>query len=144
MTITLQRIMTGDHGTLGKLHLGGDKRLWTMECPWKDNAPELSCIPRGTYTIRLHHSPSKGKCFRLDPDQVAPRTEILIHTGNWAGDSTMGYRTDSLGCILPGSRPAFDGDGQLMVASSRLAMNGLFDWLADEAETHLVIQGVCG
>ena len=144
MTITLDRFMTGRHGTLGKLILDNSTApLYTLERSWQDNAKGVSCIPRGAYIMRRRNSPSKGDCFRLDPEQVKPRSEILLHVGNFAADDRLGLKCDSLGCILPGVGVGWL-DHQLAVTNSRAAMDYLLRRYGEESLTHLVIQGVCG
>ncbi len=82
--------------TLGQLEIGGIV-LRTLEEPWKDNKRGVSCIPTGTYKVVPHgwESDSKVKfkrTYRLTG--TAPRTAILIHTGNTTDDIE--------GCILVG------------------------------------------
>lgn len=54
------------------------KEYATLERPWVDNKPYISCIPEGIYRVyRDHHG--KHKWYRLDDEQVEPRTAIEIH-----------------------------------------------------------------
>ena len=55
--LTLQRTVSTDTYMLGTLRLPNGFVLATIERPWKDNAPNLSCIPAGTYTVRMSYSP---------------------------------------------------------------------------------------
>ena len=64
----------------------------TLELPWKDNKPEVSCIPKGEYRIKKVVSPKYGSVFQVM--NVPNRDHILIHKGN--------FTTDVLGCILLG------------------------------------------
>jgi len=69
----------------------------TLELGWKDNAPDVSCIPKGTYKAVLRISENLGKHYRvLQPDgsEVPGRSWILIHIGN--------FKADIKGCILVG------------------------------------------
>lgn len=98
--INLQRLETGNAGTFGRLTTPTGKIYHTLELPWRDNERGLSCIPPGSYTARMAYSNHFGrKLYRLDDSQTAPRTAILIHAGNWAGDTKRGLRSDFLGCI---------------------------------------------
>lgn len=107
--IELIRVRSDDQGTLGFL-LNNDKLIcWTIECPWHDNRPFVSCIPGGEYEVIDHYVKN-----------VPGRTHIKFHSGNWAGDSDE-YRTDSKGCILPGMKPS-KLLGQRAVIGSRKAM----------------------
>jgi hypothetical protein len=99
MIAELKRIDSGDYGTLGVLYMPG-LTVCTIELPWRENRENVSCIPIGVYDAEPHKSPSHGNVYRLL--NVPKRSDILIHVGNFAGDTGKGYRTDSEGCILPG------------------------------------------
>ena len=97
MILNLIRYAYTPDETLGLLKFpvldGGAKyNLWTVECPWLDNAPFQSCIPDGEYTLQAFDSADHPKCWVITP--VPGRTGILIHTGNTVSDVT--------GCIAPG------------------------------------------
>ena len=78
--------------TLGTLVFDNGDTFQTLELPWRDNKPNVSCIPQGYYDVVRHTSPSKGDCYEvLD---VPAREHILIHVGN--------FPTDTQGCILIG------------------------------------------
>jgi hypothetical protein len=53
--------------------------------------------------------------------KVPNRTYILIHSGNYAGDKSQGYKTHVMGCILLGKKSGFLG-GQTAVLNSRIAV----------------------
>lgn len=125
MSETILRIVrqpSTDEGTFGTLTLPDGKTFHTLECPWRNNTPRLSCIPAGTYRVIPHKSPKFGSSFWVQ--NVPGRSEILFHAGNWAGDTTKGLRSDSLGCILVGSSVAVI-KGQRGVSASRVAMDQL-------------------
>lgn len=61
----------------------------TLERPWLDNIPNISCIPAGIYKFRRDKH-GRHKWFRLE--HVEGRTDIEIHEGK--------SPADSLGCIL--------------------------------------------
>ena len=115
MVIELQRIKHSKHQILGKLTING-VRYDTLELPWKDNEPRVSCIPAGRYDVVKRHSPKYGHHFHvLD---VPNRSYILIHHGN--------YHRDTLGCILVGiGVKDINGDGELDVVNSKAAMKEL-------------------
>ena len=69
-----------------------DFALCTLENPWLDNEPYISCIPKGAYDCIRVNSPRYGNTFTV-PD-VEGRTHILFHWGNW--------EKNTLGCILLG------------------------------------------
>lgn len=120
---TLQRVSTGDDGTFGVIELPG-QTLETLECPWRDNAFGVSCIPPGVYLCQWHNSPRFGWVYRLAG--TAPRTQILIHRGNWAGDTALGRKSDSRGCILLGLDRA-PLDGQPAILKSRAGVDAFRD-----------------
>jgi hypothetical protein len=104
----------------------------TLELPWLNNQRRISCIPEGTYNVILHNSPKFGKCFWLQ--DVPGRSEILIHTGNYAGSlNPKTGKSDILGCILVGTGYAdLDGDGLKDITSSKVAMDELLRLLTSE------------
>ena len=114
-----------DQGTTGEL-IVGELRFYTIEPPWRDNQPNISCIPQGTYTLMPHLSPRFGRCLLVD--NVPGRSDILFHAGNVGGDTNKGLHTHTLGCLLPGlSRGSlpFNDISQNAVLSSRQAMQQL-------------------
>lgn len=135
-TATLTRIDSSALGTFGWLR-EGELRLRSLELPWHDNQPRISCVPPGKYICRWHQSPSKGWVYRLDG--TAPRSEILIHVGNWAGDADKGYRSDSNGCILLGCERGII-NGQMGITQSRAALQALADHFVLQ-DFELVITG---
>ena len=141
-TLILTRSPGDNQGIPGVLHDVGavhepPLRLVTLEPPWRDNKPGVSCIPPGKYVCKPHVSPRFGKCILVT--DVPGRTDILSHSGNWAGDKARGYRSDSQGCILVGLM-AGELQGQRAVIGSREAMNSLLAW-AGEEEFELEITG---
>ena len=126
LTLELIRYKTTDQGTEGVL-LAPGFQCFTFELPWKDNKPNLSCIPAGTYKV----VPFSGRRFKrvyhiLD---VPNRSYILIHSGNFAGDRTKGYRSHTYGCILVGDRFGYLC-GQRAVLNSRLTLCRLKNYLS--------------
>lgn len=90
----------------------------TLELPWKNNQPQVSCIPKGKYECVHRTSPKYGRHFLVK--DVPGRSWILIHHGN--------FYHDIKGCILPGRRHAdIDGDGFRDVTHSRLTMEKLLE-----------------
>lgn len=85
--------LSPDDPTEGSLTFG-DQTIFTLEQPWRDNKHDVSCIPNGTYPCVLAWS---NRFKKLMPRlvNVPNREGILIHPGNFAGDTH--------GCILVGS-----------------------------------------
>ena len=124
-TCTLIRDEDGDHGTFGLLRYG-ELRLHIAEPPWRDNQPNLSCVPPGRYNLLPHVSPRFGRCLLVAG--VRGRSHILVHAGNVGGDKLKGLHTHTLGCLLPGLARGsllIKGVHQRAVLSSRTAMRYL-------------------
>ena len=113
----LTRISDDGRQTLGHLKLINGKKeldLVTLELPWKDNERQISCIPKGSYEVKLRWSPKYGTHYHVL--NVPNRDLILIHSGN--------FTKDTKGCILVGKKFAdINKDGLLDVAMSRDALN---------------------
>ena len=91
MKLTLSRGPSGPKGTFGILFSSTNEPLClTLELPWKDNQPDVSCIPEGEYQVSRNQTAKGG--FRLH--DVPGREGVLIHAGNTI--------RDILGCILVG------------------------------------------
>lgn len=97
--LNLQRETGTDQGTFGKLS-GEGLNLHTLELPWRENQSKYSCIPPGEYLCTPCNSPRFREVYEVR--NVPGRTHILIHSGNFAGDTTKGLRSDVEGCILLG------------------------------------------
>lgn len=132
-TVTIIRTETDDLGTFGLLTTDSGFQCYTAELPWRDlngdgiGDPLLSCINSGTYATLWAPSPTRKNkdgtpefTYRLAG--VKGRDGILIHTGNYAGDITKGYKSSVQGCITLG-RAIMDIAGQKGVSSSRDAIH---------------------
>ena len=112
MNITLYRTLADVYGTHGHINdEQGNFLCNTIERPWLDNAPMVSCIPDGTYPCEPHIKSNNGQDVWI-LDGVPNRTGVLIHTGNTDGDSE--------GCILVGLQANAEG-----VLESQLALQKL-------------------
>lgn len=91
---TLKRIAKKADSTFGVFLDGDTPFCLTIELAWRDNKPDISCIPVGEYlcqrTVKIKH----GECFEIL--YVPNRSDILIHKGN--------FTTDTLGCIILGEQ----------------------------------------
>lgn len=104
-TFRLYRTPSTNQGTAGLLLHNGEFVCFMMELPDRNNARGLSRINPGTYHVRYMPRSASGKYKDVyHVLNVAGRGGILMHTGNVAGDKTKGYKTHSLGCLLPASR----------------------------------------
>ena len=122
-TLVLERQPSTDQGTLGKLMVDG-KSFWSLELPWRENRRQVSCIPGGEYVCRLVRSPRFGRVFNVT--NVPGRSAILIHSGNFGGDVSLGSQSHIQGCILLGLQHGkmrnLSGSPQLAVLLSRPAI----------------------
>ena len=118
MEVNLFRLMRSDQGTLGKLFYKGFS-CYTLELPWRNNKRSISCIPPESYNVKSRISPKYGGIYWVS--DVPNRSFILIHAGNWAGDSKKGYKTHVNGCILLGQKRGLLA-GQLAVLNSRITV----------------------
>jgi hypothetical protein len=78
--------------TRGALIIDGHYVCMTLELPWRENNPNVSCIPTGVYTCRRIVSPHFGETFEITG--VPRRSHILFHAGNKPEDTE--------GCVLTG------------------------------------------
>lgn len=117
-----------DTNTLGQLDIIDGNglvidTLFTLELPWKDNERRVSCIPIGTYKLKLHTSPKFGQCYWVK--DVPNRDAILIHPAN--------YTRQLLGCIAVGlDHKDIDKDDELDLVSSRKAMDEILTYKLTE------------
>ena len=70
-------------GTAGTLSYNGST-LYTVERPWIDNSPNISCIPEGIYPVEKYSSDKFPDVWEVK--DVAGRTYILFHVANKPSD----------------------------------------------------------
>ena len=136
MDITLERRGYFDEeGTFGELY-AGDFSCKTVELPWRDNRVAKSCIPEGTYVMRMRPSGvvmrTSGSRFEegWEVTNVAGRTYIMVHVGNTVSDLD--------GCIAVGKAWGYV-DRHWGVTHSRDTFQGFMRALADEEEHRIEI-----
>jgi hypothetical protein len=126
-TILLKRIATdvttGTQGVLiDEMRVSEPNRIIqipfavTLERPWLNNQPNVSCIPSGVYNCKRIISPRFGETFEIF--DVPNRYNILFHWGS--------YKEDSEGCILVAEKFSFI-ENQFMVQESKTDPNGGFN-----------------
>lgn len=114
--ITVERWYKDDV-TLGILSMNGFQ-CFTLELPWLDNQPNISCIPKGYYDYRRHESPRNGTVLALEG--VEDRTHIQMHSGN--------FTYNIKGCILVGASITFiDNDGIPDLSNSRKTLEKILE-----------------
>lgn len=92
-------------GTFGEFRFnvgfGPDFVFVSGEDPWKDNAPDISCLPALTTLVEWKKTPKHPNgvyCLR----NTYGRTSCEIHIGNYCGSKADGFYSDVEGCILLG------------------------------------------
>ena len=93
MNNVLQRLINTEMGMFGVWKAYEDSTLVfecvTVEKPWEDNKPFVSCIPSGVYTFDKHDSLKHPDCYAMIGETVShyedaekARYSCLIHTAN--------------------------------------------------------------
>jgi hypothetical protein len=109
------------NGTNGELFYNGKRICFTIELPWLNNKPQISCIPEGRYEVVKRFSEHHG--WHLLLKNVAKRSVILIHCANDAVKELKG-------CIAPVSFLTAEGKG----LRSRIARDKLHNLVYPELE----------
>jgi hypothetical protein len=98
-------------------------KCFVLALPWRDNTPNLSRIPHGTYKASKHKSPKNGECIAFH--DVQGRTHIQIHSGNFT------YQVS--GCFLVGDSVRFlDDDRTPDVTNSKKTLTKLLGLILDD------------
>ena len=119
MRIHLIRDIDTEQGVFGRL-IVPDFTCLTVERPWLDNAPNVSCIPAGVYGMNLGMY-NKGGYPAYELEGVPKRTLIKIHRAN--------VSSDVQGCIGVGISHGVVG-GHWAVLSSRVTLDTVMETLA--------------
>jgi len=118
-TILIYRYRVTDDYSLGQCFIRHESGITdyigaTLERGWKDNQNNISCVPKGTYELRLERSPK----FRKDLWElygVPNRAECKFHAAN--------YWNQLNGCIALGVKHRdINGDRVPDITSSRPIM----------------------
>ncbi len=112
--IRLDRLksLSGPDQTIGEV-IYGDFRCFSIENPWVNNAPYVSCIPEGLYLIKYGRY-NRGGYDAYELNNVRDRTLIKIHVANTSSDvfgciglgDSISRLNDSLGVL--NSQDAYD------------------------------------
>lgn len=109
MILDLIRVGQSSRGTFGVLRYGAVPFVLTLERPWQDNEPNVSCIPPGHYACQRIRSPKFGVTFEVQ--HVPNRTNVLFHSGNTLEDTH--------GCILVGEEFSGTWEKPMLASSQR-------------------------
>lgn len=116
--VYIRQVISDDQGTISVLSIPAfDWRCFINELPDRSNERCFSRIPRpAEYIARWVKSPRHGEVYLLE--KVPERSAILMHSGNFAGDTKKGWLSDVLGCLEFGYKVAIM-KGQRAVINSR-------------------------
>jgi len=131
MILTLKRLAFLDDCTLGVLSIGNVPFCFTVERPWLNNKPYVSCIPAASYPVKWVSTETAGNRNGrgLGVENVDGRTLIRIHVANYAHEVA--------GCIGVGLQ-RWDFRGKRGVGPSTPALEELMDRLeGKEAILHI-------
>lgn len=138
MNYTLRRRYF-EFGTFSYLYRpDGSKVCAFVERADKNNAPNVSCVPEGTYRWLPHESPKFGSCYALEAETLGVtrygpslRTYILTHKAN---------KPEQLeGCLAPGVDFGIL-DGDWAVLNSTAAFNALMQELGGKEHTLTIVR----
>lgn len=119
--VKLKREIISNKAVLGSLELESKEIAKTLENPWLNNEPFISCIPVGEYIVKTYSSNKYPNVWELQ--DVEGRSYILIHSGN--------VEEHTQGCILVGRKWGFLGEN-IAVLDSRNTLGKLRSILDDE------------
>lgn len=141
--IILERFSYSPTGTFGIVSVTyTDFSSFSVEQPWRNNQPFVSCIPDGDYVCKWYDSPRFGKTLAvvggsvsLFPSPQHQRDFIVFHLGNWPENFE--------GCIGLG-REYTCVSGQIGVTSTRDTVNRFLDLFSGLDDIALTIKPKAG
>ena len=126
--ITLKRVYK-PWGTYGELSVGAFK-CKTLELPWLNNRPSMSCIPEGKYKIKKVFWYTKGK-YVYEIQKVTDRLGIFFHSAN--------YTSQLKGCIALGKNFVdLNGDKIDDLGTSAVTVKAFMDYLGGKEATLII------
>lgn len=129
----LKRLAYTYQGVFGVLKIWDGHELlltcFTVERPWSNNTPFVSCIPAGMYRMKRGWFNKKNyEVFEIM--DVVGRTHIKLHIANKA--------SELLGCIAPGTRLGC-WENDWCVQGSKHAFDSIMECLEGHNEARLII-----
>jgi len=119
---------TDKYGVFGKLFIDNKFCCYTVERPWQENKPYVSCIPCRAYLIQKGTFRNEYENYEIK--NVPDRTHIEIHRANVADDVQ--------GCIGLGLELGVV-DGKWAVLESRAAMGRFVDEMQGDEYAVMVV-----
>lgn len=134
--VKIRRKQQDENQSLGFIEVTGEKNEpiyadISLERGWRNNERNVSCIPKGMYTLKKEFSPKFTEML-WEIYGVEGRSECKIHPANrWK---------ELNGCMAPGiSVKDIDGDGYLDVTSSRASLERFHAAMGDDTEAMLIV-----
>lgn len=113
----LTRLDRGDQGIFGRV-VAGSLSLYSGELAWRDNRPDVSCLPEpGLHRCVWTYSP-RFRRFMYVLLGTEPRAGIRLHAANFMGDESLKYRRQLNGCIAFGERLGWMGGQKALLVSA--------------------------
>lgn len=131
--IEITRLEQTDKGTLGVILVDGKVVCYSLELPWNNNQQNVSCIPTGTYQCILEYS-NRYKTDLFELKDIEGRSEVKFHKGN--------YLKDIKGCILTGTDPGYDENGDRAVWNSDKAFKKFMAAMSDRVGDKCLVRQV--
>ena len=119
------------NGTNDEIYYNGKRVLFTIELPWLNNKPSISCIPEGRYELEKFHSEHLGD--HLHVKAVAGRSLIMVHAANDAKEELKG-------CIAPVSVLTAEGKGLRSKIALKKVVNLTYPELEKGNKVYLTIK----
>ncbi len=111
----------------------------TIELPYLNNKPQISCIPKGVYDVVYRESKKYPRHYHVL--NVPNRDLILVHQANFVGSLNPKTRkADLLGCIGVGNGYGdINGDGIVELLKSTPTLNKLLEVMGKEPFTLTIV-----
>lgn len=140
MKLLLNRWGYTPKGTFGTLILPGGESYYTVERPWRDNKPYVSCVPEGDYKLVWLPTTTQvpqswgAHSWYLEGGTVAihggkERSRCCFHVGNTMDDIN--------GCVAPG----LELGRSWMVGRSMDALEEMIQFLSKEDHELVIFRG---
>jgi len=101
----------------------------TLELPYRDNAPQVSAIPEGCYTVQARQSDKFAWHYHIL--DVPGREWILFHPGT--------YTSQLRGCIIPGAKfKDLNADGIPDITVTRATLDKMLAALGTRFALHIL------
>ena len=139
-TVVITRHRITDDYSLGKCYIKNNHTgelnylACSLERGWRNNQNNVSCVPEGTYDLKLEWSPRFNKNL-WELYGVPNRSECKFHAAN--------YWRQLNGCIALGTKHIdIDGDGDPDVTSSRANMKKFHEALEGQTTSKVEIKNL--